>query len=315
MNQEIINKYTDQILYNRLLKLGIKEKYVIKIVENIKEQIYAIIYHWKDVHFRKALLVIGEEEAKFYEPDADLDVKSFIVVAVRNSLIEIIFSDEDSKFEIEEAIPEANVKLITSEAIEYFREVDFNKICEKIQGMAINDKYRDIVDKYPMAWEAFCKLGNCIGKKVIYKNIPPATKMKITDLKEDYIKQEIASRTIVKETQSGINPEFSNSLINCLSEIVKDEKDAIFYSDCFKMITRNFEKLLKIIEFLLENNKTILTSNYLITESYIGKRECLYKAVHYTDDVINKMKHPDFFTGLSKTHQNILRAYVEKITK
>ena len=27
MKQEIINKYTDEVLYNRLLKLNIKEKY------------------------------------------------------------------------------------------------------------------------------------------------------------------------------------------------------------------------------------------------------------------------------------------------
>lgn len=313
MENKDINKYTDEILYNQLLKFNIKESYIKKITENIKEQIYSIIYNWDDMYFRKALLVIGEEEAKFYEPDAEQDIKSLVVIAIRNSLIENVFSDDGKNFWVMEEIPEANVKLITSEAIIYFRELDLNKICKEIKCMDINDKYRNLANKYPMAWEALYKLGNCIGKKVIYKNTVPYNKMKISDLKKEYVKKENVSSGLVKETQSGINPEFSNDLIDYLNIIIETEESSIFYADCFKMITRNFEKLLKTIEILLENNKIILTSNYLITESYIGKREVLYKAGHNTKDVINKMEHPDFFSGLSKTHQNILREYVEKV--
>ena len=313
MNQEIINKYTDEILYNQLLNLNIKEKYAIEITENIKEQIYAIIYHWKDVHFRKALLVIGEEEAKFYEPEADLDVKTFVVVAIRNSLIEIIFSDECYKFGIKEALPGKCVKLITSSAIEYFSKVEFNKICEELQGIDINDKYKNIASKYPMAWEALCKLGNCIGKKVIYKNTVPNTKMKITDLKVVHNNKEKQNQKMICDTQSGINEKFSEAVINYLREILKNKNKSVFYTDCFKMITRNFEKLLQTMEILLENDKIILTSNYLITNSYIGKRENLYRAVHCIDEMISKMKHPDFFAGLSKTHQTILKEHVDNI--
>ena len=313
MDNKEINQYIDEILYSQLLRFNIKESYIKEITENIKKQIYSIIYNWDDMYFRKALLVIGEEEAKFYEPEAELDIKSFVVIGIRNSLIENVFSDEGKIFGLKEEIPEANVKLITSEAIIYFRELDLNKICKEIKCMDINDKYRNLANKYPMAWEALCKLGNCIGKKVIYKNTVPNKKMKISDLKKGYIKKEESSCIIVKETQSGINPEFSDDLIDCLNEIIESEDVSIFYTDCFKMITRNFEKLLKIIEILLENNKIILTSNYLITESYIGKRENLYKASHSTKDVMNKMEHPDFFSGLSKTHQNILREYIQKV--
>ena len=104
MKQEIINKYTDEVLYNRLLKLNIKEKYVEKITNDIKEQMYDALYHWNDVKFRNALLILGLEGGKFYMPEADLDIKCFVVVTIRNSLLETVFSDERNLMEIYQII-------------------------------------------------------------------------------------------------------------------------------------------------------------------------------------------------------------------
>ena len=76
------------------------------------------------------------------------------------------------------------------------------------------------------------------------------------------------------------------------------------------MITRNFRQLLFVIEILLENECGLVTSNFLITDSYIGKREFLLRAAHTTNEVVKKLKSSQFFNGLSKNHRKILEGYV-----
>lgn len=315
MEQEIINKYTDEILYNRLLTFNIKEKYIKEITNDIKEQIYAVLYHWNDVVFRNALLVLGLEEGKFYEPEADLNIKCFVVVAIRNSLLEVVFSVESGLMKLDKCIPEANMRLITSEAINYFKDIDFEKLGREVEKEKIKDKYQEIAQKYPMAWEALKQLGNSIGKKAMYNKVEVKDKIKISDLGQGYKIKEDTDKRWVKDVQSGINESFSDELLDYLNDIIKSEEISVFYVDCFKMITRNFEKLLKIMEILLENNKMILTSNYLITDSYIGKRTKVYRAAHGNKDMMRKMDDMDFLSGVSKLHGAILKGYVESIKK
>lgn len=315
MEQEIINKYTDEILYNRLLTFHIKDKYVKEITNDIKEQIYAVLYHWNDVVFRNALLVLGLEEGKFYEPEADLDIKCFVVVAIRNSLLEVVFSVESGLMELDKYIPEANMKLITSEAINYFKDVDFKELGRKVEREKIKDKYQEMIQKCPMAWEALKQLGNCVGKKAVYNKIEVKDKMKVSDLGQAYKIKEDADEKWIKDIQSGINENFSNELLNYLNDIIESKEISVFYVDCFKMITRNFEKLLKVMEILLENNKIILTSNYLISDSYIGKRTQIYRAAHNNKDMIKKMDDVDFLLGVSKLQGTILKEYVESVKK
>lgn len=315
MEQEIINKYTDEILYNRLLTFHIKDKYVKEITNDIKEQIYAVLYHWNDVAFKNALLVVGLEEGKFYEPEADLDIKCFVVVAIRNSLLEVAFSVESGLMELDKYIPEANMKLITSEAINYFKDVDFKELGRKVEREKIKDKYQEMIQKYPMAWEALKQLGNCVGKKAVYNRIEVKDKIKVSDLGQAYKIKEDADEKWIKDIQSGINENFSNELLNYLNDIIESKEISVFYVDCFKMITRNFEKLLKVMEILLENNKIILTSNYLISDSYIGKRTQIYRAAHNNKDMIKKMDDVDFLLGVSKLQGTILKEYVESVKK
>ena len=309
MNNNIINKYTNEILYNKLIEMGIKEIYVQEITLNIKEQIYSVVYNWNDIYFRKGLLVIWQEEGKFYEPEADLVIKNFVVVAVRNSLLEIPFSVESKKVELREPLPEENIKIITSDAINYFKNIDFYKLCQEVQKEEIKDKYKEITNKYPMAWKAICELGNCNSKKTVYTNVEVKDKIRISDLEVDTENESKEIKKFVEDTQSGISEKFSEALVNNIKNILECE-NGVLYADCFKMVTRNFEKLLKLIEILLENNKVFLTSNYLITNSYISKREEIYRASH-TNNIYSRIKSPEFLVGLSKTH----RGYLAEIVK
>lgn len=67
-----------------------------------------------------------------------------------------------------------------------------------------------------------------------------------------------------------------------------------------------FRKLALIVEIILENEGIVLTNNYLIKNSYIGKRENIYKASHTEQDIKDKLKDKEFYFGLSKFHREIL---------
>lgn len=310
MKIEIIEKYLENVLESRLREFKIEEEYIKKIKENIQIQIYSLIWHWNDTKFRKAILVVGMEEGFFYEPEADIDVKNFVVVTIRNSYIENIFSDECQTMGLEKPINENLIKVITKEAIEYFKDIDFKEISKQISQLKIEeDIYENIIKQFPLAWEALIQLGNCMGKKVIYTKKIKKEKIMTNNLNKMYVNSENVTNKNLKEVKSGISEELSLELVNLLKDMIKD-KIGILYVDCFKMLTRNFKKLLFVIEVLLENEGALLTSNYLITNSYIGKRTNLLRAAHTTREVTRKIENKEFFCGLSKTHKEILEKYV-----
>ena len=315
MNTNIIEKYIEEVLYNRLKTFEIKEKYILDIKQDIKEQMYSLIYHWNDIEFRKAILSIALEEGKFYEPDADVDIKCFVVITVRNSYIENIFSDESYLMELDKQIDEKFIKIVTAEAIEYFKDIDFCKLSRDIKNIEIQDKYGSIIEKYKMAWKALIELGKCEGKKANYNKIEINKKLRIEDIcdKQNKIGKQENQKYLI-EVQSGINEKFSDSLIEVIRSLITKEGN-VLYTDSFKMITRNFEKLLKIIEIILENECYFATSNYLLTNSYVGKRKVLYIAAHTTKESSDKIFREDFFIDLSKFHKNTLTQCIEKMFK
>lgn len=305
MKNETIEKYIEEILAKILKGFVIPNNIIQEVKDSVRENIYSIIFHWNNIEFRNAVLITGMEEAKFYEPEAPVDIKCFVVVAIRNSYIEQIFSDDCVKIGMDKPVAEEKILIVTKSAIEYFRNVNFSHLTKKIQLTEENDKYLKITKKYPMAWNALIQLGKCNRKKLIYDKVKVEKKIKL----EEYNPKEKIIEKELKEIESGTTKELSQELIQILKEIIK-YPNGIFYVDCFKMLTRNFEKLLKVIEILLENEAYFLTSNYMLGNTYIGKREKIYRAAHTTKEMYEKMKEERFLNDLSKTHRNILKEYI-----
>jgi len=177
-------------------------------------------------------------------------------------------------------------------------------------SIEIKDLYGEITKLYPMAWNALVQLGKCIGKKVVYTNI---TKKENNATKEFNLRfkkiENMETKKTIREVQSGISEEINVELMNFLATIIQREC-MVFYVDCFKMISRNLRKLLLVMEILLENNDYILTSNYLITNSYIGKRMEVLRAAHTKNEPVEKMSSSEFLCGLSKLHREVLEGYI-----
>ena len=80
---------------------------------------------------------------------------------------------------------------------------------------------------------------------------------------------------IQKVICDGFTLEFDEYLEETIREVVGGKQDA-FYVDSFKALSRNFEKVLHVIQILLESDRAFVTCNYYISNGYLekGKKFC-----------------------------------------
>ena len=101
---------------------------------------------------------------------------------------------------------------------------------------------------------------------------------------------------------SGIDPRLDDHLADMLRQI-KLRKVDMFFSPSFKSITRNPEKLLSIIDYVLRYGGTVLTLNYLLSPTFLARRNPLMRPAHYTSEIQSQLVNPD---GLSARHKDLL---------
>ena len=81
----VIDQYIKAVLSPRLTSYGVSLSFQNEIHAVITEQMTSALYHWEEM--RKVFYTLTAEEALFYQPDAPIDVKVFVVLTVRNSPI------------------------------------------------------------------------------------------------------------------------------------------------------------------------------------------------------------------------------------
>lgn len=78
----------------------------------------------------------------------------------------------------------------------------------------------------------------------------------------------------------------------------------IFYVDCFKGLSRNFEKILNVLQIVLGSGKAFVTCNYYISNGRIEKRRKILRAFHCEKDMFDNVRNlsglPTFFKGVLK---------------
>lgn len=71
---------------------------------------------------------------------------------------------------------------------------------------------------------------------------------------------------------NGFTLEFDENLKEVLGEVISGTVD-FFNSDCFKKVSRNFEKILHIVQIILEHDAVFCTCNYYISLDCIERRK------------------------------------------
>ena len=133
----------EEYLYNVLGKqLGeIKYRYRERILNDIKNRMCSLLSRWNQEDFRRTILFVTDEEALFYEPAAPKDVKRFVVAAIRNSMLEVAASVNCNELKMREPLSDEKIRIITSSAICYFKECQFETLQEEARNLRYIDVY------------------------------------------------------------------------------------------------------------------------------------------------------------------------------
>ena len=300
----MITHYLDKILLPKLKNFGVSNDFCDYTVETIERQMTSLVAHWNDIAFRKSILLIGLEEGLFYKPDAKTDVKAFVVVTIRNSPIETMQSDSYAETGLKEPLTNEQIKSITSDAIRYFNVQNFSQLSNSIKNTVLHqDYYYQILNNHPATKTALEKLATTTSKSVIYKPVEFSKPYYLEGLKL-YSKPEHTETKMQSVVLDGYSSKIDPGLYRTL-QMLEGQGQGTFVSDSFKFLTRNFEKLVKILEFLLTHNICFATPNFYIENGCVERRIELLKASHTIHELEQKITQT---AGLSYKHKTALKS-------
>ncbi len=261
----------------------------------MSRRLESLLSRWSDFAFRRTILVLGTEEASFWEPQtASLEIRSLVVVAIRNSLIEDLGASHPYTKALEtrqNQLRDEQMPSITSEATKFLEAASLD--VAPVQPK--RDLFGDLPHRYPNAWHALSLLGGSSENEIAYElPIALADSMETSDSQ-----WKVEHHNVVA---SGMDPRLDAQLVEILRRI-KLAEAPLFFSPCFKFITRNPQKLLFVIDHVLRYGGTLMTPNYLLSPSYLARRSPLIRPAHYTSEIEAQVANPH---GLVERHKELL---------
>jgi hypothetical protein len=291
----VILEYTQSVLAPQLLALGLNKHQRQIVLEDVTQRLESLLAHWSDLSFRRTVLVLGTEEASFWEPrSASLEMRSLVVVAVRNSLVTDLNADRAYTPKLRsrrQFLPDERMPWLTGEAIKYFQGVSLDAVHDQVH----QDMFGSLPRRFPNAWHVLSLLGNSPDHEITCE-LPMAASepMDLSGLRGC-----TEGHTVI---ESGIDPGFDRYLVDALRQIERRQVGALI-TPSFKHITRNPEKLLSVIDRILCHGGTVLTPNYLLSPAYLARRNPLLRPIHSNDEMASRLANPE---GLSERHRDAL---------
>lgn len=279
-----LDAFLDQVLYTRLREVNMPYRFIRQIQDDIKCRMLSCLAYWNEIEIRNTILFLSLEEALFYEPQNVQDnIREFVVTTIRNSMLEIPMSDDCHFVKIPEPISSAQVKKITTDAIQYFDKYDMSDLAKKADTISEEKNiYMQAKKKYPLAWDVLYELANLQKEKMkIDRSSDRTHTEKFVQNSNDKIKTTVCN---------GFTLEFDEALQEIIGEVLADKLNC-FYTDCFKMVSRNFEKVLHVLQIILEHEKIFCTCNYYISTQYLEKRSKILRAAHNSEDAVKNLNH------------------------
>lgn len=270
----------------------------------------SLLRNWDDVAFRKSILLLGSEEGPFYEPAGKHETKCFVVVTIRNSPIETLQSDSYLKAGLSYQITNADIKAITGEAIRFFNTLDFDTLCQEAKKSPKSDLYRDLSLKYPIAFNALQQCANTSAKVFEYEKAAVNTPYEFFECEEkfsDMKSNNEENAALIESLFDGYSPEIDAPLMKILQERFS-APNGTFITGAFKMVSRNPEKLMRVLEYLLTHGGAFVSCNYYLENGHVERRIKPLKAPHTTLEVICNISQ---LKGLGLKHTEALKLYLK----
>lgn len=300
-----VTQYLQDVLAPTLDHFHVPAAYMRQIIDTVELQMTSFLRHWDDLAFRRTLLLLGSEEGLFYEPAGKADVKCFVVVTLRNSKIETIQSDNYASAGMQARLSSQDVKAITSGAIRFFNPLNFSSMCLQAKNGSGCDYYQEIVERHPVAWAALRALGTTSAKiidypKVQYKN--PFSIEACNEIQTDCADEFKQGRLIQETVFDGYSAMWDPKLLAVLRTLSTSSIN-VFAVDSLKSATRNFEKLMDILEFLLTHDLIFASTNFYIENGHVERRIKPLRAGHTSKEIQKNLSQT---AGLGYRHASAL---------
>ena len=309
---DAIDVYLDTILTPQLEQLGVQSfpGAIKAVVTDIRLRLQSVLSRWHDLQTRNTLLLLGREEGAFYElRAAPLEVRAFVVVTVRNSLLEDLGIPGASLIpadvlEEEKPMQESDVRKITEAAISYWQTIDVQRL-RVLPPTAEDDPFGRLPKDAPHAWHVLSTLANTRERTVTFApcqtprpSLPKAT-----------VEHDPEERSVVL---SGITPEFDTLMVSSLRAI-RNGKLKYLYSDSWKWFTRHPGKLYRALDFALAHGGTVVTQNYLLTATMACRRRIFVRPAHTVDEFYAKFHNVRLLDGLELSHRVVLACLSDEL--
>lgn len=272
----MVDHYLNGILKKQLKNAYVPSSAISLILANIAEKIYGLALYRDDSEALGGVLVTGREEGAFYKPSCQST--SFVVVCIRNSLIETYHAKGPK-----ERISDAQMREITETALRYWADFDIATLYDE---QKVNDYYRIINERYPAAWQAFKALGSLETLEADYTGLSAKLDPELFKLVGEADLDDVdPSRNSIK-IMDGYSMDFDPMLLATFQALGNRYLE-LFYTNSFKTISRNYEKLLRVVEFCFYCDSPFVTANYLMQNGHVEKRATLLQPGHRRSGVTN----------------------------
>ena len=148
--------------------------------------------------------------------------------------------------------------------------------------MEFKDVYGQAIKKYPLAWEILKKTALMTEEILEFAGTDQTV--------SEYEDQKLECRKYDKVICDGYSLEFDEYLEESLVNLISGYTE-VFFVDSFKILSRNFEKVLHVLQIIFENGRTFVTCNYYISNGYIEKRKEILRAAHSEKDVLKNLRN------------------------
>ncbi len=309
---DAIEMYLNTILTPQLEHLRVQSfpGAIEAVVTDMRLRLQSVLSRWHDKQARNTLLLLGREEGAFYAPRAvPLEIRAFVVVTVRNSLLEDLGIPGASLIpadvpEEEKPMQEADVRPITEAAISYWQTIDVHSL-HVLPPAAEDDPFGRLPKDAPHAWHVLSTLANAGERTITFApcqaprpSLPKAT-----------VEHDPEERSVVL---SGITPEFDTLMVSSLRAI-RNGRLRYLYSDSWKWLTRHPGKLYRALNFALAHGGTVVTQNYLLTATMACRRRDFVRPAHTVDEFYAKFHDVRLLDGLELPHRVVLACLSEEL--
>lgn len=305
----VIESYFRTLLRPQLTALGLNGKQQRLVCDDVHSRLSSLIGNWDDVVFRRTALLLGTEDATFYQPaNVDSEIRALVAVGIRNSVLEDLGADRpfiEAFVPVARCLPDSFIPVITSQAVAFFASAHQEQGGWKsARPKAGSDLFRSLSKQFPESWQRLQILANSDLPE--YDLPGEANKKFVPPLLDEQSNARSKAKTTV---MSGYAPDIDFGLRQVL-ELIRDGEVEFFFTSTFKWLTRNPEKLLRVIESLLSWNRSYVTGNYLIGRDYCAKRQPLIRPPHTVAEMNDSLTNE---IGMTERHRHCVRAVRQQL--